>query len=304
MATAQPKVAVIGSTMTDLTTYLDRMPERGETIAAPSFAMGHGGKGANQATAAARLGSEVVMVAKVGSDSFGEQTVANFRTNGIDTGDVTVAEGPSGVAPIFVEPDGANRVIIVPGANEALTPEDVEGARERVAGATIIVLQLEIPLPTVYAAITLGDELGVPVLLNPAPANADLDFDQVARCAFFAPNESELALLTGMPVGTLEEIEAAARVLLSKGVREVLVTLGERGVLRCTADGAEHLPGIRVQAADSTGAGDAFIGAFAHRYATDGDVRGAIEFANRYAADSVTKRGTQSSFAAAAEFIG
>ncbi|OYN99178.1 ribokinase [Propionibacteriaceae bacterium ES.041] len=297
-------VAVIGSIMTDLITYLDRMPERGETIAAPSFAMGHGGKGANQATAAARLGSEVVMVAKVGTDSFGEQTLANFRANGIDTSDVTVAEGPSGVAPIFVEPDGSNRVVIVPGANEALTPGDVQAARSRIAQAAIIVLQLEIPLPTVYAAIELGAELGVPVLLNPAPANAELDFDQVARCAFFAPNESELALLTGMPVETLQEIEAAAQTLLAKGVRAVLVTLGERGVLRCTADGVEHIAGITVQAADSTGAGDAFIGAFAHRYAADGDVGGAIEFANRYAADSVTRRGTQSSFATAEEFAG
>lgn len=296
-------VAVVGSIMTDLTTYLNRMPKRGETIAAPSFAMGHGGKGANQATAAARLGSEVVMVAKVGSDSFGEQSLANFRANGIDTRDVTVAEGPSGVAPIFVEPDGANRVIIVPGANESLTPDDVAAARARIAGAAILVLQLEIGLPTVYAAIDLGAELGVPVLLNPAPANPELDFEQVARCAFFAPNESELALLTGMPVETLDEIEAAAQTLLSKGVREVLVTLGERGVLRCTAEGSEHIAGIAVEAVDSTGAGDAFIGAFAHRYAADGDVGEAIAFANRYAADSVTKRGTQSSFATAAEFI-
>lgn len=295
-------VAVIGSTMTDLVTYLDRMPEPGETIAAPSFAMGHGGKGANQATAAARLGSEVVMVARVGDDAFGTQTLANFTANGIDTTDVGTSEGASGVAPIFVEPDGSNRVIIVPGANQDLSPADVRVARDRIAWARIIVVQLEIPLPTVYAAIELGAELGVPVLLNPAPANPDLDFDQVARCAFFVPNETELALLTGMPVQTLAEIEAAAQVLISRGVREVLVTLGRRGVLRCNPTGTEHLAGVEVDAVDSTGAGDAFVGAFAHRVACDGEVAAAIRYANHYAADSVTRRGTQSSFATAAEF--
>lgn len=295
-------IAVIGSNMMDLVTYLDRMPAEGETVEAPEFGMGHGGKGANQATAAARLGSDVLMVSKVGTDMFGEQTLSNFAANGIDTTHVGIAEGPSGVAPIFVDPDGANRIVIVKGANARLTPGDVHAARDAVAGCALIVMQLEVPLETVYAGIALGEALGVPVLLNPAPADPGLDFDQVARCAFFAPNESELGLLTGHPVESLEQIEAAATTLLDRGVREVLVTLGERGVLRCGAAGSVHHPGLRVEAADSTGAGDAFIGAFAHRWERDGDVDAAIDFANRYAADSVTRRGTQASYASAAEF--
>lgn len=290
-------IAVVGSNMMDLITYYDRLPQDGETVDAPDFAMGHGGKGANQAVAMAKLGSEVLMVSKVGDDAFGEQTRANFAEYGIDTTHVTVEPGPSGVASVLVDPAGGNRIIIVKGANQALTPADVQAARESLARCSMIVLQLEIALETVYATIALGNELGVPVLLNPAPATPDLDPAYAAQCTFLVPNESELGLLTGLPVESAADVEKAAGVLRERGAREVLVTLGARGSLRVTDAGAQHQAAPRAEAVDSTGAGDAFIGAFCHRFEQDGDVAAAVDFAHEYAADSVTRRGTQVSYA-------
>ncbi|WP_226344101.1 ribokinase [Agilicoccus flavus] len=295
-------IGVLGSTMIDLVTYTPRMPAAGETLEAPEFELGCGGKGANQAVAAARLGSDVTMVARVGSDAFGDLMLDTLRGEGIDVAHVGRAPGTNGVAPIFVEPDGTNRILIVKGANAALTPADVEAAADALAACDLLVLQLEVPLETVYAAIDLGKRLGVPVLLNPAPGDPDLDIAQACRCAFFTPNESELGLLTGLPVDTPEQVRAAARSLLDRGLDAVLVTLGSAGVLRVDADGEEVVPGHAVEAVDTTGAGDAFIGAFAHAWSGSRDVRAAIEFANAYAADSVTRRGTQKSYASAAQF--
>lgn len=295
-------VAVVGSTMIDLVTYVERIPESGETLQAPEFEMGCGGKGANQAVAAARLGSDVVMVARVGSDDFGDVMLDALRGAGVETTHVLRAPGSNGVAPIFVEPDGTNRILIVSGSNAHLTPDDVAAAEDDLARCALIVLQLEVPLETVYAAIDLGERRGVPVLLNPAPLHPDLDVEQAARCAFFAPNESELALLTGRPVETLDQVRDAARELLERGIGCVIVTLGSRGVLWLDADHDEVLPAHEVDAVDTTGAGDAFVGAFAHRWSRDRDIRAALQFATAYAADSVTRRGTQKSYATAAEF--
>lgn len=295
-------IAVIGSNMVDLISYIDRMPARGETLRAPDFRSGCGGKGANQAVAAARLGSKVMMVTRVGDDQFGPTTIANLQDNGIDTTYVRTSPGTSGVAPIFVEQDGSNRILIIPGANDTLSPQDVADAADAISGCGLIVLQLEIPLETVYAAIELGERLGVPVLLNPAPANTDLDDDAVARCDFFMPNESELHLLTGLPVDTLDDITTAAKTLLAKGCKHVIVTLGERGVLWIGPDGERLIEPRRVDAIDSTGAGDAFIGCFADTYVRTGDIEASLREANDYAADSVTKRGTQFSYATRAEF--
>lgn len=295
-------IAVIGSNMVDLITNVERMPERGETLQAPNFAIGCGGKGANQAIAAARLGSPVLMLTRVGDDMFADNTVANFERNGIDTSHVLRSEGPSGVAPIFVEQDGSNRILIIPGANLKLSPQDIEDAAEDLAKASLIVLQLEVPLETVYAAIDFGEKHQIPVLLNPAPASADLDFEQVARCDYFVPNESELALLTGMPVDSLDEVKQAARTVLAKGARNVVVTLGGRGALWLHGDQEELVEGVSVKAVDTTGAGDAFIGCFSHCLVRGDDLAAALRTANQYAADSVTKAGTQTSYATAAEF--
>ena len=296
-------IAVIGSNMVDLISYITRMPTEGETIEAPDFALGCGGKGANQAVAASRLGSEVLMVTRVGDDLFAANTVANFEANGIDTTFVLPTPGTSGVAPIFVDEQSRNSIIIVKGANAALTPADLEAAEAEIARCRLIVVQLEIPIETVHAAIDLAARLDVPVLLNPAPATHGLDYERVAQCEYFVPNETELATLTGMPAGTTNEITAAAAALIEKGCRNVIVTLGSRGVLWVSPDGEVLIPQDNaVEALDSTGAGDAFIGCFAHEVTHGATVRDALVAANAYAANSVTKRGTQTSYATREDF--
>ncbi|PWH07818.1 ribokinase [Brachybacterium endophyticum] len=292
-------IAVIGSNMVDLISYIHRMPGEGETVEAPDFRMGCGGKGANQAVAAARLGSEVVMVTRVGDDVFADTTLRNFADNGIDTEHVLRTRASSGVAPIFVDPESRNSILIIKGANALLTPQDVEAARPAVARCELIVLQLEIPLETVRAAMDLGRELGIPVLLNPAPASPDLDIAQLRSVDFLVPNESELELLTGMPVDDLEDVRRAAEVLLEAGVHDVIVTLGARGALWVHEGGQELIEAPRVQAVDTTGAGDAFIGCFATSWVRTRDIAAAIRAGTAYAADSVTRQGTQSSYARA-----
>ena len=199
--TAKPRIAVVGSNMVDLVTYVNRMPVKGETVEAPSFEMGHGGKGANQAVAAAKLGASVVMVTAVGDDMFADNTIKNLASLGVDTTYVRrVAGKSSGVAPIMVEPSGENSILIVKGANADLSPADVERAAEALKTCDLILLQLEVPLETVYAAIAFGKRHGVRTVLNPAPATPELDPEKVRDVSFFVPNETELAILTGMPV--------------------------------------------------------------------------------------------------------
>lgn len=302
VGTTDPQIAVIGSNMVDLISYIRRMPKEGETLEAPDFSMGCGGKGANQAVAASRLGSRVLMVTRVGNDIFAQNTIANFKRNGIDTTYVLPTEATSGVAPIFVDEESRNSILIIKGANALLTPADLKAAEADVARCRLIVLQLEIPLETVYAAIEMGQRLGIPVLLNPAPAQPDLLLERVKGCDFLVPNESELSLLTGMPVDTEQDVRRAASVLRRAGVPHVIVTLGSRGVLWLSDDGEELLPATATQPLDTTGAGDAFIGCFSHVLVETGDIREALVQANAYAGDSVTKRGTQTSYATAEEF--
>ncbi len=301
--TKAPRIAVIGSMMTDLVTYVDRMPLAGETLAARRFEMGFGGKGANQAVAAARLGADVVMVGRLGDDAFGRSTLENFARLGIDARHVTVTPGvPSGVAPIFVEPSGENRILIVKGANDRLTADDIDAAAADLQSCELILLQLEIPLETVYAAIAWGRAHSRTVVLNPAPATQSLDLARLAGVAFFMPNQTELAILTGLATETVAQAEAASRTLIAGGIGRVVVTLGADGALLVEPDApAWHVAPVRVTPVDTTGAGDAFIGSFAQRYAATGELRASLTFAAAYAADSVTRPGTQSSFATAAE---
>ena len=301
----RPIITVVGSNMVDLITYTDRMPKEGETITAPRFEMGFGGKGANQAVAASLLGAEVHMVSKVGDDLFGPNTKRNFERFGIDTTHVrTVAGVSSGVAPIFVDPSSSNRILIIKGANDHLRPQDVEEAKNTVLGSDVIIMQLETPLETVYYTVELCAAGGVPVILNPAPADPDLDLNRVRDVAIFAPNETELNTLTGMPVGGLEELKAAGRALLERGLQRVIVTVGERGSLLLTADSEVLCAAPRVESVDTTGAGDAFIGCFATYYVETGNLAEAMEYANRYAALSTMKPGTQKSFLDRTSFEG
>jgi ribokinase len=297
------RIAVIGSNMVDLVTYVTRMPDRGETVEAPAFEMGHGGKGANQAVAAAKLGADVMMVTKVGDDMFGDGTVANLGRFGIDTRHVgKVAGRSSGVAPIMVEPSGENAILIVKGANADLSPEDVERAGDDLRRCDLILLQLEVPVDTVYAALDFGQRHNIATLLNPAPASPSLDVARIASATFLVPNETELRTLSGLPVDSLAQVEAAARSLVVRGIGTVIVTLGSRGALLVEAGGSTPIPPHPATPVDTTGAGDAFIGSFARYYVAERDVVAALRRAARYAADSITRRGTQKAYATAAEF--
>ncbi|MGR2708088.1 ribokinase [Pseudomonas sp. IB20] len=291
------KIAVIGSNMVDLITYIDRMPAQGETLEAPGFALGCGGKGANQAVAAAKLGADVLMLSKVGDDMFADNTLANFQRFGIDTRYVQRVPGvSSGVAPIFVRADSHNSILIVKGANAHLSPADIDAAAADLRGCTLIVLQLEINLETVYYAIEFAHRHGIAVLLNPAPALAGLSAEHLAKLDFLIPNESELALITGLTVDSSDSARAAARTLVASGIRHVIVTLGEQGALYVGEEGEFQVPGQRVVARDTTGAGDAFIGCFIQHWNRDGSIRQAMEQAVAYSACSVTALGTQTSY--------
>ncbi|MDR0271685.1 ribokinase [Paenibacillus sp.] len=295
-------IAVIGSNMVDLISYIDKMPKEGETLEAPDFKIGCGGKGANQAVAAAKMGSKVMMMTKVGDDLFADNTIKNLQNYGIDTEFTTKVSGTSsGVAPIFVDQESKNRILIIKGANQYLLPEDIDNAAEKLKTCSLIVLQLEIPLQTVYRAIEFGNEHGIPVILNPAPASKELDLDYVLKCDYFIPNESELEILTGMPVDSKEQIRAAASTLVDKGIKNVIVTMGSRGVMWLMKDKVYTIDSFKVNAIDTTGAGDSFIGCFAHYLVKDGDVLQALKMATAFAALSVTKQGTQISYPSAEE---
>lgn len=299
------EIAVIGSCMVDLIAYTDTIPKAGETLVAKEFAMGCGGKGANQAVAAAQLGAQVLMMGRVGDDAFAENTLNNFLKFGVGTDYVTRVSGvSSGVAPIWVDADSQNRILIIPGANLHLLPADIDAAADRLKQCAMIILQLEIPLETVYAAIEFGNANDIPVILNPAPASTELDMDYACRCDYFVPNETELEILTGMPVGTEEEIAAAAKSMLDKGLKNLIVTLGDKGALWMHGGERTQFAAPTVKPVDTTGAGDAFIGCFAAHLSRGVEVADAITEAVRYASHSVTGKGTQTAYATAEEFAG
>ncbi len=293
----RPAICVVGACNIDLVSYVPRLPEMGETLHGSDFQMGFGGKGANQAVMAAKLGAHVSMIAKLGEDTFGQDTLENFQSLGIDTAHVhSTADASSGVAPIAVDPEGQNSIIIVMGANDLLTEEEIEAARPAIAAADVLVCQFEIPLDLNLKALRVAREEGVATIFNPAPARADLPEEFYGLSSVFCPNESETELLTDMPVGTPAEDEAAARALIERGAGKVILTLGERGSLIVTPDSARRVPTENVRAVDSTGAGDAFVGSLAYFMAVDRPLEEAVRRANAIAARSVTKSGTQTSF--------
>jgi len=291
-----PRIAVAGSANIDLVTYTDNFPRPGETIFGREFSLGFGGKGANQAVAARLCGAEVAMVARVGDDLFGPANIENFASRGIDTRRVLTTPGvSSGVAPIFVESSGQNRIWVVKGANDRLSPADIDAAAPTLDGADFLVLQLEVPLETVYYALRFARAHGIRSILNPAPGQP-LDLAQVAHADYLIPNETEAEALTGVAVGNLEDAKEAARRLLDGGVRRVIVTLGANGSLLAGPDGMTHVAPYAVQPVDTTGAGDAFIGSLACFLAEGLPEMEAIARANLYAALSTLGAGTQKSF--------
>ena len=297
----KPKICVVGSSMIDLISKVPRLPKLGETLVGSSFHLGYGGKGANQAVRAAKLGAQVTMVNKVGRDVFGEGTLKNYQEQGIDTTHVMFDESRfSGVAPIFVDDNAQNFIVIVPGANSGLSPADVQSARQVILDADILICQLEIPIETTLEAFRVAKSGNVRTILNPAPA-APIPDELLQLADIFAPNETETELLTDLPVGTLAEAEVAARKLLSRGTKTVILTLGERGALLVDKDTVESIPAVKVDAVDPTGAGDAFVGSLAVYLGEGLSLRDAIRRANAVAALSVTRIGTQVSFPKRAE---
>ena len=300
--TKTPRIAVVGSANVDLVTYNDKFPRPGETIFGQKFDLGFGGKGANQAVAARLCGAEVVMVANLGKDLFGEATVKNFSSLGIDTKHVRIVEGvSSGVAPIFVEPNGQNRIIVVKGANDTLKPADVDAAGEALKRVDTIVLQFEIPMETIAYTVQFAKKNGIRCIVNPAPAQP-IDAKQLNAADYFIPNETEAEVITGMAVHSVDEAKKCAASLLQQGFRKVILTLGSRGALLASAEGSEVIAPFTVTPVDTTGAGDAFIGSFAVFLGAGFPEKEAIRRANLYAALSTTKVGTQKSFPTHAEF--
>jgi ribokinase len=236
------------------------------------------------------------MVARVGSDLFGPATIENFKKLGIDATHVKQIEGvSSGVAPIFVEPNGQNRILVVKGANDLLKPADVDAAADLLKTVDCMVLQFEIPLETVYYSASFARKNGIRCVVNPAPAQP-VDLNALAGLDYFVPNESEAETITGMPVRNVDEAKMCAKKLLSGGVKRIILTLGANGSLLAGGDGMEHVPAFSVKSIDSTGAGDAFIGSFAVFLGEGLPEREAIRRANLYAGLSTTGVGTQKSF--------
>src|SRR5215813_6328951 len=292
----RPRIAVVGSANIDLTTFTSKFPKPGETMFAPKFDLGFGGKGANQAVASRLCGAEVFMVARVGSDLFGPATIENFKKLGIDATHVKQVEGvSSGVAPIFVEPSGQNRIYVVKGANDLLKPADVDAAADLLKTVDCIVLQFEIPLETVYYCVRFARTNGIRCIVNPAPAQP-VDLTPLDGLDYFVPNESEAETIAGIPVRTVDDAKRVAEKLLSGGVKRVILTLGANGSLLAGRESMEHLPAFPVKSIDSTGAGDAFIGSFAVFLGEGLPEREAVRRANLYAGLSTTGVGTQKSF--------
>jgi ribokinase len=289
------EVVVVGSINMDLVVRADRLPDPGETVAGTGFATIPGGKGANQAVAAARLGARTAMIGCVGDDAFGAELRHALEADGIDCGAVRVAAGvPTGVALIEVDAAGRNRIVVVPGGNGRLSPDDVAAHEALLAGARAVVLQLEVPLATVASAAARARALGKLVVLNPAPAQP-LPPELLASADWLVPNEFEAGLLSGVRVDSTATAAEAARRLLSLGARNVLVTLGAAGVLSATAAEVKHHPARPVTPVDTTAAGDTFIGGLCAALVEGRSLDAAIAFAQAAAAISVTRPGAQTS---------
>ncbi|HNS21791.1 MAG TPA: ribokinase [Sedimentisphaerales bacterium] len=290
-----PNIVVVGSSNMDLVVKSARIPIPGETILGGDFLMVPGGKGANQAVAAAKLGARVHFVARLGNDVFGRKSLDNFRLEGLDTTYVSLtSDAPSGVALITVDEAGNNAIVVAPGANGRLSPEDVRRAADAIQSAGAVVAQLEVPLATVECAAELAREASVPFILNPAPAQP-LTRELLEKVAVLTPNESEARILTGIEVVDEKSARKAAQKLVRSGAKAAIVTMGAKGFLLADGTTMEFVPAIRVKTVDATAAGDAFTGSLAVALALGQDLHEAARFANWVAAFSVTRLGAQPS---------
>jgi ribokinase len=288
------KIVVVGSSNTDMIIKLDRIPKPGETRLGGEFMTAAGGKGANQAVAAARAGGDVAFVARVGQDMFGERAVAGFIEHGINVDYVQFDKSPSGVALIFVGEDGENSIAVGSGANANLSPADVQQANQAIAAADVLIIQLETPLETVQAAAALGAAHGKLVILNPAPAQP-LPDGLLKNVTVLTPNENEAEMLTGVIIDGEGACALAANILLSKGVGAVVITLGSQGAFVASAQSSQLVPGFEAKAVDTTAAGDVFNGALSVALAEGLSMIEAVKFANAAGAIAVTRMGAQPS---------
>lgn len=289
------KIIVIGSSNTDLAIKTDRIPEPGETVMGGTFMMTAGGKGANQAVAVARLGGDVSFVTRVGDDMFGDESRARYIKEGLPERFLLVERGvPSGVALITVDARGENCIVVAPGANNAMTCADIDAVSDEIAAAEYLLLQLEIPMPVVEHAVEVAAAHGTKVILNPAPA-AELPKALLERLYLITPNRTECQLLSGVAIADEADAEAAAAKLMEAGVKNVIVTLGSKGSLVKTAEGCQTVEACRVDAVDTTAAGDVFNGALCVALSEGKTLVEAARFASRASAVSVTRMGAQSS---------
>lgn len=292
------KVVVIGSLNMDLVTRAPRLPKGGETLIGESFTTVSGGKGANQAVAAVRLGAQVSMIGCVGNDAYGEALRGALLAEQIDCQAVSTVDGSSGVALIVVDDSSQNSIVIVPGANGALTAETIDRFDSVIRAADVLICQLEVPDASVGHALKRGRELGKTVILNPAPASRPLPSDWYASIDYLIPNESEASALSGLSVDSLDTAQAAATRLIALGADKVIITLGAQGSLFADGQRFEHFPAPVVKAVDTTAAGDTFVGGFAAALAAGNDEAQAIRFGQVAAALSVTRAGAQPSIPA------
>lgn len=294
-------IVVIGSMNTDLVIKTARMPAPGETLHGEDLQTIPGGKGANQAAAAARLGSRVAMVGRVGADQFGPHLVNNLAHQGVNTGHVRVDPGSStGIALIMVDAQGENSILLSAGANGKVSRSDVDSASTLLSQARLLLLQFEIPMETVEYSLDKASKLGIKVILNPAPAQV-VEPGLLEKIDILVPNQTELEIMSGLPVSDDESTRTAALALVNQGVEIVIVTLGERGALLVTSDESTFVPGIKVEVLDTTAAGDAFIGALATAIVRNMTMKEAVRFANCAGALAVTSFGAQPSLPSADE---
>ena len=291
----KPSIVVVGSSNTDMVVKTGHLPVPGETILGGAFIMAGGGKGANQAVAAARLGGNVVFIAKTGDDIFGKQAIDSFKEQGINTSYILCdPENPSGVALITVDAKGENCIVVAPGANACLKPADLQKAEQEIISAGIILIQLEIPAETVERVLNIAAAHNVKVILNPAPARLLTD-DLLKKISIITPNETEAEMLSGIKVTDIKSAENAARMLAAKGIETVIITMGAQGAFVLHNDECYFFPAPVCEAIDTTAAGDVFNGALAVAISEGKSILEAVPFACKAASLSVCKMGAQAS---------
>ncbi|MBW8351725.1 ribokinase [Bacillus sp. IITD106] len=284
-------ILIVGSFMMDMVIQTPRAPKNGETIIGLDFSQYPGGKGANQAVAAARLGANVQMAGKVGVDPFGDEAIAVLKKENIDIQYLQRDYSHrTGVGFVTLEENGDNRIIVIPGANMEFSMDDIHAIKEGIAKSKLLVLQLEMDMNMIEEAINIAYNHHVPIILNPAPARY-LSDDLLKKIAYLTPNETEAEILTKINISTLEDVKRAAKILMEKGVENVIVTLGEKGALIVNQDGEYYIKGYPVEAIDTVAAGDAFNGAFAYGISQGKSLLDAVAYANIVGALTVTKRG-------------